>query len=62
MSEAGSEGYIRFGVRVKRRQEVVNRARARIRVIGERADATLKDWKVLPTTWRSGATVRASEV
>jgi hypothetical protein len=37
----------RYRQQLSRRQQAVNRAHARIRAIGERANATLKDWKVL---------------
>jgi DDE superfamily endonuclease len=37
----------RYRQKLSRRQKAVNRAHARIRAIGERANATLKDWKVL---------------
>jgi hypothetical protein len=37
----------RYRPKLSRRQKAVNRAHARIRAIGERANATLKTWKVL---------------
>ena len=37
----------RYRQRLSRRQKAVNRAHARIRAIGERANATLKGWKIL---------------
>jgi DDE superfamily endonuclease len=37
----------RYRPKLSRRQKKVNRAHARIRAIGERANATLKTWKVL---------------
>jgi DDE superfamily endonuclease len=37
----------RYRQKLSRRQKAVNRAHARIRAIGERANATLKGWKVL---------------
>ena len=36
----------RYRPKLSRRQKAVNRAHARIRAIGERANATLKIWKV----------------
>jgi hypothetical protein len=37
----------RYRQKLSRRQKAVNRSHARIRAIGERANATLKGWKVL---------------
>jgi hypothetical protein len=37
----------RYQPKLSRRQKAVNRAHGRIRAIGERANATLKTWKVL---------------
>jgi hypothetical protein len=37
----------RYRPKLSRRQKAVNRSHARIRAIGERANATLKGWKVL---------------
>ena len=37
----------RYRPKLSRRQKAVNRAHARIRARGERANATLKTWKVL---------------
>ncbi|MBP1782030.1 hypothetical protein J3R08_001880 [Micromonospora sp. HB375] len=39
----------RFRPKLSRRQKAVNRAHARIRARGERAIATLKTWKILPS-------------
>ena len=37
----------RYRPKLSRRQKAVNRAHARIRALGERANATLKTWKIL---------------
>ena len=37
----------RYQPKLSRRQKAVNRAHARIRARGERANATLKTWKIL---------------